>query len=146
MLLLPVVLLAIASAIEGLLACAADLVLSYVALWGTAEAALLHKSHILFAFLSGLGLELQLLDVLEPLLGCIVHPRVDEGDGFAANVLLRKLLGRKLVDEVILLFLANEIKAVLEVRLNYLDSDLSSLLLVSLALLLLTHAVVGEGP
>ena len=42
--------------------------------------------------------------------------------------------------------LADEVKTVLEIRLNDLDGDLSSLLLVSLALFLLAHAVVGEGP
>ncbi len=57
-LLLPVVLLAIGSAIEGLLACAAHLVLSDVTLWCTTEVALFHKSYILLAFFRGLCIEL----------------------------------------------------------------------------------------
>ncbi len=75
-----------------------------------------------------------------------MHPGVDERDGFTADVFLRKLLGRELVNEVILLFLADEIKAVLKIRLNYLDSYLRSLLLVCLSFLFLMHAVVSEGP
>ena len=67
-----------------------------------------------------------------------MHPRVNERNVFTADLLLRKFLGREFINEVVLLFLANEIKTVLKIRLNNLDCDLSSFLFVRLALFLLT--------
>lgn len=81
--------------------------------------------------------------MLEPLLGRVVHPGVDEGDRLAAHVLLGELLRREFINEVVLLFLPDQIETVLEIGLNQLDGYLGSLLLVSLAFLLLAHAVVG---
>lgn len=75
-----------------------------------------------------------------------MHPRVNERNVFAADMLLWKFLWREFINEVILLFLADKVKTVLEIGLNDLDSDLSSLLLVSLSLFFLTHAIVGECP
>ena len=141
--LLPVVLLTVGRAVERLLAGAAYLVLPDFALGSAAEVALLDERDVLLAVLGGLGLELELLEVLEPLLGRVVHPRVDEGDRFAAHVLLWELLRREFINEVVLLFLPDQIETVLEIGLNQLDGYLGSLLLVSLAFLLLAHAVVG---
>jgi hypothetical protein len=88
-LLLPVILLAVSSAVEGLLARTANLVLSKIALRCTAEAALFHKVNVLLAFLRHLGIFLQLFNVLKPLLGSIMHPRVDEGKRFTLDMFLR---------------------------------------------------------
>ena len=106
MFLLPVVLLTVGRAVERLLAGAAHLVLPDFALGSAAEVALLDERDVLLALLCGLGLELELLEVLEPLLGRVVHPGVDEGDRFAAHVLLGELLRREFINEVVLLFLS----------------------------------------
>lgn len=117
-----------------------------VTLGSATETALLDEVGILSTLLSCLGIFVSLGQVLKPLLRGIVVPRVDEVNLISADLLSWQLLGRELVQEVILVLLAKVVEAVFEIRLNDLDSDLSLLSLILQTLLLLTHAVVGEGP
>lgn len=81
--------------------------------------------------------------MLKPLLWGVVVPRVNEIYLISADTLSRKLLWRELVQKVILVLLAKIVKAVFEIRLNDLDSNLSHLSLFLETLLLLAHAVIG---
>ena len=117
-LLLPIVLLAIGGAIECLFAGTADLVFSKIALWGLAEVALLDKIRVLLALLGSSLLFLDLLDVLEPLDRGIVLPRIKVLDLRAFLGLVRELLGRELVHEVVFLLQENLIETMLKVVLH----------------------------
>jgi hypothetical protein len=84
--------------------------------------------------------------VLKPLLRGIVVPRIDELNRFSANLLSGKLFGREFVQEVVFVLLSKIIKAMLEIRLNDLNGNLSLLSLILETLFLLTHTVVGKSP
>jgi hypothetical protein len=72
-----------------LLASRAELVLADVALRCRAEAAFLDEIGILLALFRSASVILKFADVLEPLKRSVVIPGVEEGDGFALNLLCR---------------------------------------------------------
>jgi len=91
-LLLPIVLLAIRSAVKSFLASGAYLVFTKIALGRATEVALLHQVSVFLAILGNLSLIFKFAKVIEPLLRRVVHPRIDELDRFALDLLLGKLL------------------------------------------------------
>ncbi len=143
MFLLPVILLAISCAVESLLASRAYFMLAKIAFRCSTEAAFFYKFNILFALFCLFGIFFKFNQVFKPLVRSIMVPRVDGLNLISMNTLSWKLFRREFVQEIVLIFLAEVIKAVLEVRLNDLDCDLGFLSLFHKSLLFLTHAVVS---
>ena len=103
MALLPVVALAVNAAVQALLALSAALVLDSLTLWRGAEAAQTEGWLVLvLLLLVHSGLELLLL--VEPGKGRVVHPRVEDGNGAADDALIGASLRAEPVQHVVFLF------------------------------------------
>ena len=86
---LPVILLAVRSAVECRFASRAYFVLAEVTLWRTAEVAFLDEILVLSALFCLLGILVKLHQMLKPLLWGVVVPGIDEID-----LISTKALGR----------------------------------------------------
>ena len=143
--LLPIELLAVARAVQTLLALAATLVLHRLRLRGTAVAAHI-KHHWGPVGLSLADQVLHLANVLEPTQGRIVGPRVDVRDALAGDSLLWQLLGAIPIFKVEFCELAQIIETVVQVLSNKVDRGPGLFLLFVLALVSHPVFVVLERP
>ena len=105
MLLLPVILLTVTSAIECLFASRAYFVFAEITLWGTTETAFLHKILVFPSLLSLFAILIEFNEMFKPLLRSIMVPRIDEIDLISTDALSREFLGRELVQEMILILM-----------------------------------------
>ena len=103
MALLPVVALTVDAAVKALLALSAALVLDSLTFWRGAEAAQTERWLVLVLLLLVHG-GLELLLLVKPGKGRVVHPRVEDRNGAADDALIRASLRSEPVEHIVFLF------------------------------------------
>ena len=141
----PVHPLALDRAVEDLLALRAPLVLQGLSFGGRAVRANVEQGFTLVFLLLVDGV-LETLLLFEPLHWCVVHPRVEDGEGAANDLLRWALLRPESIQHVVLVLNAKHVEARLEILRDEIDSIPRHLLLLLVPLLCLVELVVFERP